>query len=116
MTLPLDATSLRARFSDLGIAIEDLTIDDFKALHAQLSEKLKSSFLINGSYVMEPLNPTKPQFMTCKSNYFEKREAVSFNSDGFIGFAGWASSANVEPIFQAFDTWLVYLQNKPTRV
>lgn len=38
--------------------------------------------------------------------YFEDREAISINSDGFIGFAGWADSRNERPFLCAFARWL----------
>lgn len=41
----------------------------------------------------------------CKSDWFEDREAVSFHSDGMIGFAGWADDGNIEPIVRAFCVW-----------
>lgn len=33
------------------------------------------------------------------------REAVSFNSDGFIGFCGWADSQNSQPFYRAWRAW-----------
>ena len=41
----------------------------------------------------------------CRADYFSDREAVTFNPDGFIGFAGWASAENVAPILDAFHEW-----------
>lgn len=38
--------------------------------------------------------------------YFTNREAISFNADGFIGFAGWASDKNVKPFISAFAEWV----------
>lgn len=38
--------------------------------------------------------------------YFEGREAISINPDGFIGFAGWADSRNERPFLCAFARWL----------
>jgi len=38
--------------------------------------------------------------------YFKKRECISFNKDGFIGFAGWADSGNLSPITNAFCKWV----------
>ena len=35
------------------------------------------------------------------------REAVSFNSDGFIGFCGWADSTNSQPIYRAWCRWCI---------
>ena len=43
--------------------------------------------------------------ITVKGTYFESREAVTFNRDGFIGFAGWASDTNVKPFIDAFVRW-----------
>lgn len=37
--------------------------------------------------------------------YFSRREAVSFNRDGFIGFGGELSTTNVQPILKAFCKW-----------
>ena len=33
------------------------------------------------------------------------REAVSFSSDGFIGFCGWADSQNSQPFYRAWREW-----------
>lgn len=44
-------------------------------------------------------------FLFVNSGYFKKREAISFNSDGFIGFAGWASTTNTQPFLRAFIKW-----------
>ena len=38
--------------------------------------------------------------------YFEDREAISINPDGFIGFAGWADSRNERPVVCAVARWL----------
>lgn len=38
--------------------------------------------------------------------YFTNREAISFNSDQFIGFAGWATDKNVKPFISAFVEWV----------
>ena len=44
-------------------------------------------------------------FLTMNGDYFKDRECVSFNSGGFIGFAGWASDGNVQPVLRAFVKW-----------
>jgi len=51
-------------------------------------------------------------FLKVSSDYFKGREAISFNKDGFIGFAGWASSNNEKPITDAFKKWCLILKNK----
>jgi hypothetical protein len=42
----------------------------------------------------------------CRSFYFDDREVVTFNPDGFLGFAGWAADGNVQPILYGFVAWL----------
>lgn len=37
--------------------------------------------------------------------YFKKRQCISFEPTGFIGFAGWASDGNVQPVLRAFIKW-----------
>ena len=44
--------------------------------------------------------------------YFTDREAISFNADQFIGFAGWASDKNVKPFVNAFVEWVDWLVAK----
>ena len=45
-------------------------------------------------------------FLSCDGSYFTGREAISFNSDGFIGFCGWADDKNSTPFFVAFYRWV----------
>ena len=45
-------------------------------------------------------------YLFTKGRHFEERECISFNHDGFIGFAGWASTTNVTPIVNGFMDWL----------
>lgn len=45
-------------------------------------------------------------FFFVDSHYFDKREAVSLNADGFIGLCGWADSKNSLPFQRAFERWV----------
>lgn len=45
-------------------------------------------------------------YIMVDGEYFKRREAISFNNGGFIGFAGWASSENSKPIHKAFIKWV----------
>lgn len=45
-------------------------------------------------------------FIRVDGMYFTDREAISFNDDGFIGFAGWSDSKNVQPFYRAFKSWM----------
>lgn len=48
----------------------------------------------------------KCAFIRCNGTYFKGREAISFNSDGYIGFAGWADLKNLKPFHRAFKRWM----------
>lgn len=62
-----------------------------------MSEKIKSKYSTSGKL--------KECYLFMNSHYFTRRECISFNKDGFIGFAGWADSRNTAPILQAFVEW-----------
>ena len=66
-----------------------------------MSEKIKSKYSINGTL--------KECYLYMNSHYFTRRECISFNSNGFIGFAGWADDKNLKPIKRAFVEWCDYL-------
>lgn len=67
----------------------------------RLSEKIDMKRKSNGAIVS--------CFLYMNSHYFTRREAISFNRDGFIGFAGWADQGNVNPLLRAFLRWCNYL-------
>lgn len=45
-------------------------------------------------------------YLRVDGRYWDGREAVSFNGDGFIGIAGWADDNNVQPFLRGFMRWL----------
>lgn len=49
--------------------------------------------------------------LTMRCHYFKSREAITFGSSGFIGFAGWADDTNVFPLTEAFKEWVCSLRN-----
>ena len=63
----------------------------------RLSEKKAIKKKSNGSIIS--------CFLYLNSCYFTRRECISFNPDGFIGFAGWADQGNTNPILRAFLEW-----------
>lgn len=67
----------------------------------RLSEKIDMKRKTNGSIVS--------CFLYMNSHYFTRREAISFNQNGFIGFAGWADQGNTNPLLRAFLRWCDYL-------
>ena len=38
--------------------------------------------------------------------YFDDREAISIDPNGWVGFAGWADSRNERPFLVAFARWM----------
>jgi len=97
---------IRTLLASKNITTENVTLKQLMELHDILSEKLKGSNCFRGTFEMNPLElDENSKYMTCKADYFESREAISFNRDGFIGMAGWASSNNIEPIRDAVIEW-----------
>lgn len=47
-----------------------------------------------------------------KNERFEDRQGISFEPDGFIGFAGWADSEHTKPFIDAFIKWCDWLRNE----
>lgn len=45
-------------------------------------------------------------YLRVSGRYFDGREAVSFNADGFIGIAGWADDGNVQPFVRGLMRWI----------
>lgn len=66
-----------------------------------LSRKIDMKKNSNGSI--------KSCFLYLNSHYFTRREAISFNQDGFIGFAGWADDGNLNPLRRAFLEWCKHI-------
>lgn len=104
----------RAAFKDLGISCEEVTVEMLVDLRDRIDQALRASGLIDGTYRMHKLLPRWKGVpgahwaaLTCRSRYFANREAVTFNSNGFVGFAGWADDDNVQPILEAFVEWVV---------
>lgn len=67
----------------------------------RMSEKIKSKYTSSGKLI--------ECYLFINSHYFTRMECISFNKDGFIGFAGWADSRNTKPIIDAFVKWCDYL-------
>lgn len=51
-------------------------------------------------------------FITGSGEYFDSREVISFNRDGFIGFCGAAGTKNTAPVLAAFIEWCDWLAGK----
>lgn len=100
----------RKTFADSSLTYADLSREDLEALRAVLDKHLKSAATIKGYRMNQRIRivdwPNGWAALTCSAYYFDKREAVTFGSDGFIGFAGWADDTNVAPILAGFHEWV----------
>lgn len=97
----LTRDDMRAAFAELDIEIPSL--NQLKELRKEINEQMKASDCYHGTFRMRN---TKDEYLTCKCDQWENREAVSFNRDGFVGFAGWADEGNVQPILRGFQKWV----------
>lgn len=101
----------REYFTKCGLTLNTITKPYFDDLRKRVNVKLKSSGIFRNSYAVNRKTKFKDSgkslyaYIGCKSDYFSDREAVQFNTDGFIGFAGWADSVSVRPILEAFVEW-----------
>jgi hypothetical protein len=101
----------RQIFRESGLTYNDM-FDNLPILEAEISREL-GLLAESGGMVMGLAGKRDHRFVKGTRNiecfflfvagpYFKKRECISFNADGFIGFAGWASSENSEPIIKGF--------------
>lgn len=108
----------RKKFNDLGLTYKDVGSREFFRLVKMLDEVLpENEFTELKMKVSRRLKNNRPQFnmdenglmksgfIKCSSPYFEGREAISFNEDGWIGFAGWADTTNTYPFTTTFEKW-----------
>lgn len=106
----------RTAFSATGIGVGDLTSEMVADLHARIAQELKGAQLMSGTLRCDRrMRFGKPGTavvaeITCSSHYFSRREAVTINRDGFIGFAGWADGLHVEPFLKGFMGWVEELE------
>jgi len=105
----LTSADIRARLSATRMTVGTVTDIQLQKLDNLLTEEVRQSGLMKNTLQMEKRKKAKRLFFTCKSEYFTGREAVSFNSDGFIGVAGWASTQNSQPFLRALMRWADYL-------
>jgi len=107
---------VREVFAKSGLDYSILSHINLERLRYLINSEMVESRLFNGEYRCDRKIHLEPKWagLTCSSDYFEEREAVSFNRDGFIGFAGWASSKNVQPILDGFVLWVKEMKGEQT--
>lgn len=93
----------RELLNSMNITPKNVTVDMVNDLVEVLNKHLKSSGIYNGTAKIDKVKNFK--FLTMSTEDWKGRESVSFNSDGFIGFCGWADSKNTEVILSAVEEW-----------
>lgn len=107
----------RQYFRDKGLSYHDITEGDILSLLMLLNREIKKSnkageTSVSTMHMSSKIDMKKRTngtiikcFLYVNSHYFTRREAISFNEDGFIGFAGWADQGNINPLLRAFLRW-----------
>lgn len=110
----------REYFKNKGLTYDDITEGDILVLVMLLQKELKQSNKVHETSADMTLSSKVDMkrksngsiiccFLYMNAYYFTRREAISFNQDGFIGFAGWADTGNTNPLLRAFLKWCDYL-------
>ena len=107
----------RQYFKNKGLTYGSITEGDILTLSMLLNKHIKNAnkeceTSMGSMYLSKKIDlkrKTNGTLVHCylyvNSHYFARRECISFNPDGFIGFAGWADQGNTNPILRAFIEW-----------
>lgn len=118
----------RAYFKDKGLTYDNITLPNLHFLVELLDKhflkqreelirsgkrgwlywlKVNRSKYYRGEYTFntEEYKRVICAYITASGEYFMRREAISFNRDGFIGFCGDADDENAQPVLEAFVEW-----------
>lgn len=98
-----------------GLTYADLTKATVSELRKMIDAEMKASRLMDGTYRVGRAQVWNAHVhdaadIRCHAYYFKDRQAVTFERNGFIGFAGWADDTNVQPILRAFIKWISWLK------
>lgn len=111
----------REYFSRCGLSYDDITEGDILALVMILNKSIKRAAkagdCLQTLHLSKKIDIKKKSngtitscFLYVNSHYFTRRECISFNEGGFVGFCGWADSRNTAPVLAAFVEWCDYLK------
>lgn len=108
----IDRNTAREAFKQSGLTYDVVTRENLQRLRNIINKKMIEGGFIRGSFrcrqraFMQATRRGLYAGIKCNAFYFKDREAVSFNPDGFIGFAGWADDTNIKPIVDGFIDWV----------
>lgn len=102
---------VRQSYEEADLGFFPITHERMTKLRNSINREMQSANLMEGTFHMKHPSNIKVHSngcaeLRCESYYFDDREAVTFNPDGFIGFAGWADDQNVQPILRGFMAWV----------
>ena len=125
----MNRNEARAYFEAAGLSYRDITILKLQMLAAKLNEafarqeqgfvekgitpywrRVNDAKYFKGRY--EADGTMRCAFLTARGGYFNAREVVSFNEDGFIGFCGEAADSNALPVLETFVAWCDWLKEE----
>lgn len=120
----------RESFKQSGLTYDDLTRKNLQRLRNIINVKMVQGKYIRGTFrckqrpFIQVIDSGKLYAgIKCEAFYFNdrgdvecSREVVTFNSDGFIGFAGWADEYNIKPIIEGFIEWVEELKREKNPV
>ncbi len=116
----------REYFKNCNLSYENLDINNIYKLIQMLNKKITEAnsimIMINeprlkGSNKDIIMKNGKIIFaqIRVKGDYFDSREAITFNKNGFIGFCSWASDDNTQPFIDAFKEWCDFVRDKNSK-
>lgn len=100
----------RQLFKDSGLTYAVNSPENLRRLITLINSHMIASGVIDGTLRMRRSTGVNKYGkgtaeLRCRAFYFDSREAVTFNPNGFVGFAGWAADENVAPILDGFAEW-----------
>jgi hypothetical protein len=98
----------RSLFKSAKLDYSVITPDSIQRLRTLINLRMKESGCMRGVFRCRQRAVVREGYaeIKCKASYFDDREAVTFNCDGFIGFAGWADDQNIQPVLAGFTDWV----------
>lgn len=118
MMVEITRDQMREHWANSGLSLTSDVVARLPLLRRMINARMISAGLMRRSYrcnqrwVITQRRLGMEYTLRCRSYYFDNREAVTFNPDGFIGFAGWADVTNVQPILQGFFAWVALVREE----
>ena len=111
----------RKHFEYCNLSYKKLKYDDILMLiniliknikEANKKHELSNNMRLSNKRVIkyETNGELKHCYLFVNSDYFLRRECISFNDDGFIGFCGWADKETSAPIIKSFIEWCDHIK------